>query len=66
VMFVEVKSQKVRLFATRANSAKAQCTGKPSYFTPISQSVQKPIEGRSLLQKKRLKTMLKHASIGAY
>jgi hypothetical protein len=27
--------------------AKAQCTGKPAYFEPNSQSMQKPIEGLS-------------------
>jgi hypothetical protein len=44
----------------------AQCIGKSSYLEPISGSMQKPIEGRSLLAEKQRKTMLPALYKGGY
>jgi hypothetical protein len=41
-------------------SEKAQCTGNPAYLEPNSQSMQKPIGGRSLLAFSAFKSMLKN------
>jgi hypothetical protein len=42
---MEGETQRASVNISRANSVKAQCTGKPSYLEPISGSLHVPIEG---------------------